>query len=171
MKNLFEQKQVEELAEKVIGKIKETIKEDIADKLYSEMSSYLYEHYTNADDKIKQDLITKITEEFVKNPSEYKFKKLREKLFQENKEELVSLLNDEQIFESVNKIIWDYTHKEHGFKWKWEEAIAKFIIKNIDDFKNNERIQNMFGSENERLNSYIKSLKQQIEEIKNVVED
>ena len=38
----------------------------------------------------------------------------------------------------------------------------------IENFKDNERIQNMFGRENERLNNDIKSLEQQIEEIKNI---
>lgn len=171
MENLFEQKQVEELAEKVLGKIKEDIKNDIADKFYNEMSNYLYEHYTNAEDKIKDDLISKITEEFVKNPSDYKFKRLRQKLFEENKEELVGLLTDEQIFKSVEKIIWDYTLKEHGFRWKWEEAVGRFVIKNIDSFKDNERIQNMFARELANKNEWIKHLEQKIREIQSISND
>lgn len=166
---LFEEKQVEELAEKVLGKVKQTIKDDIADKLYTELSAYLYEHYTNATDKIKQNLVDQITEEFVKNPMDYKFAKLREKLFQENKDEIVKLLTDEQIFLNVEMIIWDYSHREHSFKWKWEEAVSKFIIKHIDDFKDNERIQAMFGRENDRLKRVINALEAKIKEIEDVL--
>lgn len=169
MEKLFEEKQVEELAEKVLSKVKESIKEDIADRLYIELSSYLYEHYTNINDRIRQDLITQITEEFVKNPSDYKFEKLREKLFQENKDELVGLLTDEQIFKNVEKIVWDYSHKEHTFKWKWEEAISRFIIKHIDDFKDNERIQAMFGKENDRLKQVISALEAKIKDIEDII--
>lgn len=165
MKQLFDQKQVEALAEKVLGKMKESIKSDIADKMYDELSQYLYEHYTNVEYKIQNDLIRTITEEFVKDPRQYKFKPLRKKLFEENKEELVGLLTDEQILGSVEKIVWDYSHKEHGFKWKWEEMIAKFVLNNIDEYKDNERIQQMFAREIKRKDDIIRSLEQRLTEV------
>ena len=105
---MYNEKDVELLAKKTLEKITESVKSDIADKFYNEMSDYLYEHYLNIDDRIKDDLINQISDNFIQNPKEYKYKKLRDKIFEDNKEMLIGILTDEAIFNCVEKVIQDY---------------------------------------------------------------
>lgn len=166
---LFNEKQAEELANKVLVSVKEKIKEQIADEFYNNLSGYLYEHYDNVKDKINGELIQAITEEYVKNPSEYKFADLRRKMFDENKDVLVKTLTDEAIKNSVENVMLEYTHRDYHFSWKWKDGIVKFILKNWDNFKDDERINEAFGRELDNRQNYIDSLKKQLDEIRDLV--
>ena len=172
-KNMFQiynEKEVEQLADKYIKTLSEKIKSDIADDIYRNLSDYLYEHYRNFKDKVKTDLINDIVEEFVKNPKDYKFYKLRERLFNDNKELLIKTLTDEAIEKSVEDVIEEYTHRNYHFNWKWKDAIVKIILNNWDKFKDDERIKEQFGRELERKNEWIKCLENQLSEIRSIAE-
>ena len=166
---MYSEKDVELLAKKTLEKITESVKSDIADKFYNEMSDYLYEHYLNIDDRVKDDLINQISDNFIQNPKEYKYKKLRDKLFEDNKEMLISLLTDEAIFNCVETVIQNYSHKSFSFSWQWHDAIAKIIIKNVDSFLDIERVQDMFARELNQKNNRIESLERRLSEIENCV--
>jgi len=171
MDKLYNEKKVEELSEKVITSVKEKIQEDVSNSIYQELSNYLYDHYENAKNRVEKELIEQITEEFVKDKKAYKYKKLRDKIFIENRGELTRQLTEEKIFESIEKMVCGYTHKEHAFKWRWEEGIAKIIIKNIDKFKENERIQKMFAIELERKQSRINWLEEKLRNVEDSLND
>jgi len=166
---MYNEKDVELLAKKTLEKITENVKRDIADKFYNEMSDYLYEHYLNIDDRVKDDLINQISDNFIQNPREYKYKKLRDKIFVDNKEMLISLLTDEAIYNCVEAVILNYSHKSFAFSWQWHDAIAKIIIKNVDSFLEIERIQDMFARELCAKDNMIESLKRRLSEIEDCV--
>lgn len=170
MFQIYNEKEVEQLADKYIKTLSEKIKSDIADDIYRNLSDYLYEHYRNFKDKVKTDLINDIVEEFVKNPKDYKFYKLRERLFNDNKELLIKTLTDEAIEKSVEDVIEEYTHRNYHFNWKWKDAIVKIILNNWDKFKDDERIKEQFGRELERKNEWIKCLENQLSEIRSIAE-
>lgn len=170
MNQLFTEKQVEELGEKVLADVRDKVKEQIGDAIYSHLGSFLYEHYTNMGDKIKGELIKEITEQYIKNPKDYNYKDLRRKIWEENKNEIVKTLTDEAIKDSVENVIMEYTHRDYFFSWQWKDNIVKIILKNWDKFKDDERIKAQFGRELENRQSYINSLEQQLKEIKNIAE-
>jgi len=167
---LFTEKQVEELGEKVLADVREKVKEQIGDAVYSHLGSFLYEHYTNMRDKIKEELIKEITEQYVKNPKDYNYKDLRRKIWEENKDEIVKTLTNEAIKDSVENVIMEYTHRDYHFSWQWKDHIVKIILQNWDKFKDDERIKEAFGRELDNRQSYINSLEQQLQEIKDIAE-
>jgi len=171
MKDIYEEKEIEELSEKVLSSVREKVKEQIGDAVYYNLSAYLYEHYTGNKNKIEKELIDSITEEYVKNPTDYKFAKLREKMFKENKDLLVKTLTNEAIQKSVEDVIMEYTHRDYHFKWQWREGIAKFILNNWDNFKDDKIINEMFGRELEQKQSRINWLEEKLREVSDVLEN
>lgn len=165
LNKIFTDKEAEDVAEKVLASVRDKIKEQIGDSIYTHLSGFLYEHYTNHKEKIREELIREITEEFVNNPSSYVFSNLRKKLWQENKVGLTATLTDEAIKNSVEKIIHQYTHKEYPFSWQWKDAIVKIILENWDSFKDDGRINAAFGRELDRRQNYITHLEQKLREI------
>jgi len=170
LNKIFTEKQVEELGEAVIGSVKDKIKEQIEEAVYSNMRDYLYDHYTNVKSRVQTELIDEITEQYVKDPSNYKYDKLRRKIWDENKDEIVKSLTDEAIKDSVENVIMEYTHRDYHFSWRWKDEIVKLILKNWDKFKDDERIQSAFGRELDNRQSYIENLKRQLEEIKSIAD-
>jgi hypothetical protein len=139
LNEVFTEKQVDEVSDKILKSTIEKVKSELSDKFYNEMSNFIYEHYSNASDTIHENLIKEITEEFVTEPNNYKFLKLRQKLFNENKEVLTKLLTDEAIEKTLENIIWQHTNKEYHFNWKWTEALVRIIGENWHKFKDDER--------------------------------
>jgi len=169
MNNIYEEKEVEELSEKVLLSIRDKVKEQIGDSVYNELSGYLYEHYQNNKGKIETELIKSITEEYVKDPKQYKFAELREKMFKENKESLTKSLTDEAIQKSVENVIQKYTHGDYSFEWQWKEGIARFILENWDNFKEDKRINEAFGRKLKKQQSEIEWLEKKLDEVSNVL--
>ena len=169
MKDIYEEKEIEELSDKVLLSVRDKVKEQIADAVYDNLSSYLYDHYRNNKDKIEGELITSITEEYVKNPKDYKFAKLREKMFKENKDLLIKTLTDEAIQKSVENVINEYTHRDYHFAWRWKDGIANFIVNNWDKFKDDKNINEKFGRELEQKQSRIDRLEEKIKEISDII--
>ena len=169
MKDIYEEKEIEELSDKVLLSVRDKVKEQIADAVYDNLSSYLYDHYRNNKDKIEGELITSITEEYVKNPKDYKFAKLREKMFKENKDLLTKTLTDEAIQKSVENVINEYTHRDYDFAWCWKDGIANFILNNWDKFKDDKNINEKFGRELEQKQSRIDRLEEKIKEISDII--
>ena len=166
MKDLFKESEVESFVKLFANKTTEKLKENLLDSFYSEVQDYLYQHYDNIKAKIQGELIGEITEEYIKNPTDYKFKKLREKMFLENKDTLTKVLTDEAIFESVENVIEQYTHRNYHFEWRWKDGIARFILENFDLFKNDERVNSWIGRQLENKDNRIKYLESKIEESK-----
>ena len=171
MKDIYEEEQINKFAEDFSKKTVDKLKSDLLDDVYTDVQSYIYEHYKNFKDKIEADLITSICEEYTKDPKQYKFAKLRQKMFNENKKALTQILTDEAIEKSVEDVIKQYTHRDYHFAWRWEDGIAKIILKHIDKFAKNERIQASFKRENDRLKQTNKYLQQQLDEIRNTIND
>lgn len=167
---IMTEEQVAKVAENILVKTRDKIKEQIGDDFYRELSGFLYEHYSNHKDRVKEELIKEITEQYVKDPNSYQFKDLRRKIFDENKEEIVKSLTDEAIKDSVENVIQKYTHRDYHFSWQWKDNIVKLILKNWDKFKDDERIKEAFGRELDNRQSYIKSLEQQLSEIRNITD-
>jgi len=163
-----DQKTVEILAEKVLSKVRDGIKEQIGDALYKELSNYLDEHFQNARARDEEKLIAEIAEKYIKDPKSYKFAELRKKIFQENKDVIVKTLTDEAIKDSVENVIMEYTHRDYHFNWQWKDGIVKVILKNWNQFKDDERIKEAFGRELDNRQSYIENLEKRLEEIKEI---
>lgn len=167
----FTAKQVEEVSDKILKSTIEKIKSELADKFYNEMSSFIYEHYSNASDTIHEKIVSEITEEFVTDPKNYKFKKLRQKLFNENKDLLIGILTDEAIEKTVENVIWQHTDKGYHFSWKWTDAIVRIICENWHKFKNDERVNNELLRQIYQLKSQIDQLKSQISRLQEQLND
>ena len=171
MKNIYDEKEVEKLSQGVLDSVKDKIKDQIADEVYSKIGGYLYEHYTDNKDKIENELIRSITEEYVKKPSDYKYSGLREKMFLENKEELTKTLTDEAIYKSVEDVIEQYTHRNYHFEWRWKDGIARFILENFSKFKDDERVNEWIGRDIERKDNRIKWLEEKLREVSSILDD
>ena len=92
-------------------------------------------------------------------------------MFAENKEEILKSLTDHAIFETVESILLEYTHKKQMFSWKWNESIAKIILNNWETFKDDERIQMTFGREIDKLKRQIRFLQEKINDVQDVVSE
>lgn len=171
MKDIYDEKEVEKLSQGVLDSVKDKIKDQIADEVYSKIGGYLYEHYTNNKDKIENELIRSITEEYVKDPSVYKYADLRKKMFLENREELTKTLTDEAIYKSVEDVIEQYTHRDYHFEWRWKDGIARFILENFSKFKDDERVNEWIGRDIERKDNRIKWLEEKLREVSSVLDD
>jgi hypothetical protein len=163
-KYIFTEENVEELANKFLLKSKDKIKEIISYSFY-EYVGYLYEHFNNHKDKIEGELIDQITETYIKDPTQYKFRRLREKMFNENKEAITKVLSDEAIQESVENVIKEYTSREYTFNWQWKDAIKKIILQNLDVWVEDDRVKEGLLREISNQKEYIKQLKERLGEI------
>lgn len=168
---VFTEKQVDDVSDKILKSTIEKIKSELSDKFYNEMSSFIYEHYSNASDSIHENLIKEITEEFVNDPKNYKFLKLRQKLFNENKEQLTKILTDEAIEKNLENAIWKHTNKDYHFNWKWTEALVRIIGENWHKFKDDERVNNGLLRQIDQLKSQISHLQEKLNEVQNVVSE
>jgi hypothetical protein len=163
LNKLFTEEQVNHASTKVLKASITKITDELQGKFSEEIESWIYEHYLNSKSKIENELIKEITEEFIKNPMQYKFGKLREKLFLDNKELLTKTLTDEAIMLSVENVIENYTHRNYQFSWRWIDAILEIIAKNWHKFRDDERVNNGLLRKIEMLKSNINDLKQSIE--------
>ena len=96
LNKVFTEQQVEEVSEKILKSTIKKVKSELTNNFYNEMNDFIYQHYNNASDKIHERLIEEITDEFIAEPKDYKFLKLRQKLFNENKEVLTTILIDDE---------------------------------------------------------------------------
>ncbi len=171
LNDLFTEKQVDEVSNKILKSTIEKIKSELSDKFYNEMNSFIYEHYSNAADEIHEKLIKEITEEFISDPKNYKFLKLRQKLFNENKELLITIITDEAIEKSVENVIWQHTDKSYHFNWKWTDAIVRIIGENWHKFKDDERVNNGLLRQIKQLKSQISNLQEKLNDVQSVVSE
>jgi len=167
LNKIFTEDQVIDVANKILKKTIEKTKDELSNTFYNELENFLYEHYTNCNDKIKNNLIKEITEQFITNPDDYKFKELRDKIFYENKDKILPTLTEEAIKHCMENILLKYTHRNYMFDWQWKDGIVNIILTNWDKFKNDERISMQFGREIDRLNSRIINLQEKLNDIEN----
>ena len=168
MLDIYKQEDIEKIAQDVVDSVAENIKENVLDAVHDEISGYLYEHYVNNKNKVEAELIKSITEEFVKNPNDYKFADLRKKMFFENKEVLSSALTDEGIKNSIEDVIEKYTHRNYHFEWKWKDGIARFILENFDKFKDDSRVNEWIGRQLKMKDSRIAYLEEELNKIREI---
>lgn len=171
LNEVFTEKQVDEVSDKILKSTIEKIKSELSDNFYNEMSSFIYEHYSNASDTIHENIVKEITEEFVTEPKKYKFLKLRQKLFNENKDLLIGILTDEAIEKTVETVIWQHTDKNYHFNWKWTDAIIRIIGENWHKFKDDERVNNGLLRQIDQLKSQISHLQERLNDVQNVVSE
>jgi len=167
LNKIFTEEEINNISTKILKRSITKITDEIRGEFSQEMESWIYEHYLNSKSKIENELIKEIIGEFIQNPMQYKFNKLREKLFLENKELLTKTLTDEAIMISVENIIEKYTHRNYQFHWKWKDAILEIIGENWYKFKDDERINNNLLNQIQNLKSQVNDLKQKINELEN----
>jgi len=167
MNELFTEEDVNELAEKIY----KGVEDKFQDLYYDSIQSYLYEHYVNASEQIQSSLMNKLVEDFVKDPKDYKFKKLRDKLFQENKEEITSTLTEAAIADTLSIVLNNYTHLSHPFHWKYKEGIVNFIVNNQELFEEDSWVQKSLLLKLRHKDAIIQNLKEQIKEWEELDED
>jgi len=140
LNNIFTDQSVNDVSEKILKLTIEKIKDSLSNEFYNQMSGFIYEHYENARDSIERGLIDEITDNFIDNPLNYKYTKLRKKIFDENRDVIIPLLTREAIESSVENIIWDRLSDNYHFSWRWRESVVKMIVENIDTILSNEKI-------------------------------
>jgi hypothetical protein len=169
LNKVFTEEQINDASTKILKASITKITDELQGKFSDEMESWIYEHYLNSKSKIENELIREITEEFIQNPMQYKFAKLRKKLFLDNKEVLTKTLTDEAIMLSVENVIEIYTHRNYQFEWRWKDAIVEIIGKNWHKFKDDERVNNGLLRKIENLKSQVNSLQQKLNDVENVI--
>lgn len=168
LKKLYDEKQVDDLAKAIILKTKTKFFESVDAELFSSAETFLYDIYTNNKDKIERELIKEITEQFVNDPSQYKFAELRANLFKENKDVLVKQLTNDGIKNDIDNILMDYTHRKYMFHWKYKDGLVSFMLSNWDRFKDDERIKLAFGNELQRLRSLANQLREKLNKLEGI---
>lgn len=156
----------EKMAQAMSEKFRDEIKENIANEFYDRMQIYLYEHYMNLKSRIEADLIRELSDRFIKNPSDYKFKELRDKLWTEHRNEISSAITEEQIGGYLDGILSSNISKEMPFAWKWKDGIAKYILTNWDQFKDDQRISLAFGRDRDNLLSLVNTLNRKFDALR-----
>lgn len=164
LSSYFPPEKIQEIATEIV-QTATSKHEDAVMNFYNNMENYLYEIYGNFEDSVKTKLAREMAELFIKDPKNYKFRDLREKLFIENKETLTSILIEEEVEKEVERVILKHTHKEAYWPTRWGEHIVKCISEKAQHFADNEIIQNAFLQENNRLKSQIKFLESRIREL------
>lgn len=171
LNKVFTEEQVNEVSTKILKSSITKITDELQGKFSQELESWIYEHYLNSKSQIEGNLITEIVDEFIKNPMQYKFAKLRQKLFLENKDFLTKTLTDEAIMLSVENVIENYTHRNYQFDWKWKDAIIRIIGENWHKFKDDERVNNGLLHQIENLKSQVNNLQQKLNDVENVISE
>jgi len=165
LKELFTDEQVESVAQKVLDKTKKKIDEQLSEAFYSEMQTFLNEHFDNFQSGLKQKLLNELADKYVQNPESYQYTDLRARLFEENKETILSSLTDQAITDAIERILLFRTLKSTMFEWRWKDGIKNFILNHWAEFKNDERINNGLLREIENLKSKNNNLQQRINEL------
>jgi len=171
LNKVFTEEQVNEVSTKILKASIAKITDELQGKFNQELEIFIYEHYLNSKSQIEGNLIAEIVEEFIKNPMQFKFVKLREKLFLENKEFLITTLTDESIMINVENVIKNYTHKDHYFNWQWKDGIIRIIGENWHRFKDDERVNNGLLRQIENLKSQVNNLQQKLNDVENVISE
>ena len=168
---IYNEDAVDKVAQGILDTLKEKMQDQIINETYDRMSEYLYEHYENNKDKIIGELIREISDDFTTNPDNYKYRELRTKIFHEHKDEILKSLTDQAITVSMENILYEYTHKDYVFNWKWKDGIVSLILKNWDLFKEDERISYQFGREVDKLKSRIVSLEEKLRAVSEAIDE
>ncbi|MCK9597787.1 MAG: hypothetical protein M0R06_02025 [Sphaerochaeta sp.] len=166
MDDIFNKDDVEKFGNEVLLNIKDKI-DNIADDFYSKYQSYLYEHYDNFKASLEEKLIRQICETYVTNPYDYKYLALRDKLWFEHKNEIISGITEEKIKETIDIILNKYTHRVVAFPHCWDANIARFISEHLDLFKKNDDFNSAFGNLIHQKDDEIKYLNDKINRFKN----
>ena len=115
LKEVMSEEKYNEVAGKILEKVKKKITDELIEAWYGEMESWLYDQYVNVSDEIERKLIDKISERFVNDKTAYKFEEIRKQLFTENKEEIISVLTDEIVKEHMENVFLGYVSKDYSF--------------------------------------------------------
>ena len=171
MVDVYKEEDVIKLADEFAKKSVDKLKGDLVDAFYQDVSNYLHEHYQNNQNRIERQLISSICEEYVKDPKNYKFADLRKKMFLENKEEIVKTLSDEAIASSVENVIEQRISRDYHFEWRWKDGIAKFVVENLEMFKEDKRVQEWITRDIKRRDDRIAWLEEKLREVSDVLND
>ncbi len=168
---LLSESQVAEIAQRVLGKTIEQVKEALDNDFTKEMHSWLFELHMNAESDVLNGLVKKVADGFADNPKDYKYKELRDKIYHENKEAI-----HEAILESdVDRMIaWRLIHcvKNEGvWRNRFHGAVVRFILENQAEFVESEKIKEAVLSEVNRLKEEIAYLKTEINRLQNQYQD
>lgn len=169
MNDSLNEEQVNALAGGVLKKLKDGLVEQVADEFYTQMSCYLYDHYTSHKDKVFDGVLAEVVDKYRTEPRGGKFAELRKRMFEDNKETLTATLTDEAIMKSLEKALMEYTHRDYHFNWQWKEGIVKVILQNWDSFKDDPRINDAFGRALQRKDERIKYLEEKLGEVESAL--
>ena len=161
---MFTEEDATLLAKMTLDKVSKSIKDDLMESFYQEVEEYLYQHYSTVKNRIEDELISEISDNFTQDPSKYKFTKLRKRIFEEYKDIISSALTDDVIKERLEEAFLGYTNKDYWFSWQWKDGIVNVILKYWDDFEKDERVNAKVCQEIKRRDGYINYLKQRIED-------
>lgn len=166
LNKIFTEEQVKEISDKILKSTLGKITDEITGKFYFELAGYLDEHYQNLKDTIEKELIGELADSFIQSPDNYKYRKIREKIFTENKEEILKSLTEEAITTNIDHTLRWHTSNAYTFNWQWKDAILKSVLNNWDLFKDDERINSGLLREVDNLKSVIKNLQVQLNALK-----
>lgn len=135
------------------------------------MEDCLYNVYETSRDRIEDELIASIVRGFLENPTESKYRNLREKIFSEHKEEIMKTLADSAIEDTIKMMVRERTIRFSSFDWDWKTFLVKFIFENWNVFKDDEIIKEQFGKRIEELEHVIDCLEHKLSKATRILEE
>lgn len=160
---VFTEEQVVGASDKILQASVKTIGDWLNETFYSEMESFLYEHYQNVKGRIENELLADLAGKYLSDPSHPKFAELRKKLFEENKDVVVKSLTDDVIQRSVENTLENLIDSSaNPFAWRWKDKILDFIILNWEKLIRDGRIDSGLLRTIDQKDQCIKALRKTI---------
>lgn len=164
-KEFLTEELVSEITDKFINEVGLKLRKILIDDSFQEIRDCIDQIYQNAIDAKEQEYIDKISCKFIEKPNSYKFRKLRDILFDENKEIIIKHLNDHAIEETVESIILKNVDVKNYFNWQWKDSIVNIILENFETIKDDDRIQTNFIKEIKNKDNEIRRLQSKVDDL------
>lgn len=163
---IITENQAEHAAKCILDKILPNLSEKLTNEFYNGVEGFLFEHYQNHKSKVHSELIKELSDEYVKDPNDYKFASVRKRIFEENKEEIFAAMQQWITQSNLEANIIGQLGEGNYFNWKWKDGIADFILNNWDMFKDDERVNSRHLQIIQNLKNEVAGLKSLIHELK-----
>lgn len=130
---LFTEEEAVKIANKVLDNLYEKFEERLSEEFYDRMSEYLYEHYDNATEEIKYDLIKQMGDFFKNDPKNYRFIDFRKRLIEENKDAVMEALTPDLVRNAFSDYFFGINSPAVYIK-DLRNFLIDFIVNNWKDF-------------------------------------
>jgi hypothetical protein len=135
-----------------------------------ELEGWVYERAINCEDKVREHYIDLICDKFIKNPSDYDYRGLRDKLFEENQDTISKAVSEDMTQRFMFSYLWYNVLPDESFRQGYVNGIIRCIKDNWDSFKDSPLIQSSLINENLKLKQEVDSLRDRVGKLTTALE-